>query len=111
MLGSVVGMVVGLACALLIVDDRAAVRVERALAACRGAAEQAELALRDPVGGPAASALPVVQVRLALSVVELREADDTAAGELWPAEIDPTELAAAEQRAYRLLHRLQGPRS
>ncbi|MEU7334828.1 FUSC family protein [Streptomyces sp. NPDC007074] len=109
-LGSVVGIVVGLGCALLIVDDRAAVRVERALAACRGAAEQAELALRDPAGGPAASALPVVQVRLALSVVELREADDTAAGELWPAEIDPTELAAAEQRAYLLLHRLQGPR-
>ncbi|MEU1498874.1 FUSC family protein [Streptomyces sp. NPDC005732] len=109
-LGSAVGIVVGLGCALLIVDDRAAVRVERALAACRGAAEQAELALRDPADGPAASALPVVQVRLALSVVELREADDTAAGELWPAEIDPTELAAAEQRAYLLLHRLQGPR-
>ncbi|MFD8418746.1 FUSC family protein [Streptomyces sp. NPDC059466] len=106
-LGSVVGIVVGLGCALLIVQDRAAVRVERALSACRGAAEQAELALSGPPG-PSGPALPVVQVSLALSVVELREADDTAAGELWPAEIDPTELAAAEQRAYLLLHRLHG---
>ncbi|MGW3636074.1 FUSC family protein, partial [Streptomyces sp. NPDC005122] len=105
-LGSAVGIAVGLGCALLIVHDRAAVRVERALAACEGAAEQAERTLSDPTG----PALPVVQVSLAMSVVELREADDTAAGELWPAEIDPTELAAAEQRAYLLLPRLQGLR-
>ncbi|MEU7517305.1 FUSC family protein, partial [Streptomyces sp. NPDC042898] len=51
-------------------------------------------------------AYPLVQTRLAAAVVELREADDAAAGELWPAEMDPTELAAAEQRAYRLLERL-----
>ncbi|WP_329294473.1 FUSC family protein [Streptomyces sp. NBC_01455] len=110
-LGSAVGIAVGLGCALLIVHDRAAVRVERALAACKGAAEQAEWALRDPLSEPNGQALPVVQVSLAMSVVELREADDTAAGELWPAEIDPTELAAAEQRAYLLLHRLHGLRS
>lgn len=104
-LGSMVGIAVGLGCALLIVHDRAAVRVERALTACQTAADQAEQALDDPFGPP----LPVAQVRLALSVVELREADDTAAGELWPAGIDPTELAAAEQRAYVLLHRLRRP--
>ncbi|WP_405827426.1 FUSC family protein [Streptomyces sp. NBC_01176] len=103
-LGSAVGIAVGLGCALLIVHDRAAVRVERALAACRKAAEQAERALSNPSG----PALSVVQVSLALSVVELHEADNTAAGELWPAEVDPTELAAAEQRAYLLLHRLHG---
>ncbi|MFV6029029.1 hypothetical protein [Streptomyces sp. NPDC056264] len=40
------------------------------------------------------------------ALVELREADDAAAGELWPAEIDPTELAAAEQRGYLLLEHL-----
>lgn len=101
-LGSVVGIAVGLGCALLIVHDRAAVRVERALASCKRAAEVAEDAL-SRASGPS---LPVVQVRLAVSVVELREADDTAAGELWPAGIDPTELAAAEQRAYALLYRL-----
>ncbi|QIY67018.1 FUSC family protein [Streptomyces sp. RPA4-2] len=110
-LGSAVGIAVGLGCALLIVHDRAAVRVERALAACKGAAERAERALSDPLSDLNGTALPVVQVSLAMSVVELREADDTAAGELWPAEIDPTELAAAEQRAYLLLHRLHGLRS
>lgn len=41
-----------------------------------------------------------VQVRLAEAVVELREADGAAAGELWPAGSDPAELAAAEQRGY-----------
>ncbi|WP_307623840.1 FUSC family protein [Streptomyces sp. V3I7] len=101
-LGSVWGIAVGLACALLVVHDHAAVRVERALAACTEASERAERALADPSEGP----LPVVQVRLAVTVVELREADDAAAGELWPAGIDPAALASAEQRAYLLLERL-----
>lgn len=109
-LGSVTGIGVGLLCALLIVHDRAAVRVERALAACRAATADAEGALAAPAG-PAGRAgappLPVVQVRLALAVVELREADDTAAGELWTAGIDPTELAAAERHAYAVLGRLR----
>ncbi|MGW0883896.1 FUSC family protein [Streptomyces sp. NPDC002671] len=101
-LGSVVGIVTGLLCALLVVHDRAAVRVDRALAACVAAADRAERAL-DPAAGPPPAR---VQVRLALAVVELRDADDAAAGELWPAGIDPAELAAAERRAYALLDRL-----
>ncbi|MER6981580.1 hypothetical protein ABT317_32575, partial [Streptomyces carpinensis] len=55
-----------------------------------------------PFGPP----LPAVPTRLALAVVELREADDAAAGELWSAGIDPAELATAEQRGYLLLERL-----
>ncbi|MFJ1788629.1 hypothetical protein ACIOML_30520 [Streptomyces anulatus] len=43
-------------------------------------------------------------------MVELRGADDAAAGELRPAEIDPTDLAAAERRAHVLLERLARPR-
>ncbi|MEU1226657.1 FUSC family protein [Streptomyces sp. NPDC005828] len=101
-LSSALGVVVGLGCALLVVHDRAAVRAERALAACAGASERAERALE--VG--AVASFPLVQARLAAAAVELREADDAAAGELWPAEIDPTELAAAERRAYLLLDRL-----
>ncbi|MFI7102483.1 FUSC family protein [Streptomyces sp. NPDC050161] len=101
-LGSVLGIAVGLVCALLVVHDRAALRVERALAACTDAAEQAERALTERCGPP----LPLVQVRLVVAVVELRDADDAAAGELWPAGIDPAELAGAEQRAYLLLERL-----
>ncbi|GAA5004904.1 FUSC family protein [Streptomyces siamensis] len=101
-LGSVVGIVVALLCALLVVHDRAAVRVERALEGCVEAADRAEHALAGRSGPPPA----FVQVRLAMAVVELREADDAAAGELWPAGIDPAELAATEQRAYSLLARL-----
>lgn len=105
-LGSVLGIAVGLVCALLVVHDQAAVRVERALAACTEAAGQAERSLTERTGPP----LAVVQVQLVLAVVELRDADDAAAGELWPAGIDPAELAATEQRAYLLLERLHRPR-
>ncbi|MGP3776037.1 FUSC family protein [Streptomyces sp. SDT5-1] len=101
-LGSVVGIVVALLCALVLIHGRAAERVQRALAACDAAAGLAERALAEP----GSAALPELRARLAEAVVELREADDAAAGELWPAELDPAELAAAEQRAHRLLRRL-----
>ncbi|MFE2347878.1 FUSC family protein [Kitasatospora cineracea] len=109
-LGSVLGIAVGLLCALLVVHDRAAVRVERALAACTAAAGRAERALAADRFGPApadgAGARPDVRTELAQAVVELREADDAAAGELWETGVDPAELAAAEERAYLLLGRL-----
>ncbi|WP_377272979.1 FUSC family protein [Peterkaempfera sp. SMS 1(5)a] len=101
-LSSILGIAAGLACALLVVHGQAAVRVERAFAACTAAAERAEHALADGAWLP----VPVVQVQLAVAVVELHEADDAAAGELWQAEIDPAVLAATEQRAYVLLDRL-----
>ncbi|WP_326607153.1 FUSC family protein [Streptomyces sp. NBC_01800] len=101
-LSSFLGIVIGLGCALLVVHDHAAVRAQRALAACREASERAEHTLDDRLE----RSFPIVQTHLAAAVVELREADDAAAGELWPAEIDPTEFAAAEQRAYLLLERL-----
>lgn len=69
------------------VHDHAAVRAERALAACTEASERAEQVLDDR----SEPSYPIVQTHLAAAVVELREADDAAAGELWPAEIDPTE--------------------
>ncbi|MEW2487045.1 FUSC family protein [Streptomyces sp. NPDC048411] len=100
-LSSLLGIAIALACALLVVHDHAAVRAERALAACTEASERAEKVLYDR----SEPSYPIVQTHLAAAVVELREADDAAAGELWPAEIDPTELAAAEQRAYLLLER------
>ncbi|WP_432105363.1 FUSC family protein [Streptomyces sp. bgisy091] len=102
-LASVLGIGVGLLCALLVVHDRAAVRVDRALAACTAAADRAERSLDGAVGRRPSP----VQVRLAEAAVELREADDAAAGELLPAGIDPSRLAAAEQRAYTLLGRLE----
>ncbi|MEU3714365.1 FUSC family protein [Streptomyces catenulae] len=100
-LASVLGIVVGLLCGLLVVHDRAVVRAERALTACAAATAQAERAL----DGGATAAFGDAQARLAVAVVELREADDAAAGEVWRAEIDPAELAAAEARAHLLLER------
>ncbi|MCX5230018.1 FUSC family protein [Streptomyces sp. NBC_00233] len=101
-LSSLLGVGVALVCALVVVHDRAAVRAQRALTACRVASDRAERALDERV----LESFPVAQGQLAAAVVELREADDAAAGELWPAEIDPTELAAAEHRGYLLLERL-----
>ncbi|MEU3608740.1 FUSC family protein [Streptomyces sp. NPDC035033] len=101
-LGSLLGIVIALGCALLVVHDRAAVRVDHALAACTKASDRAERALE----ARSEELYPLVQTRLAAAAVELREADDAAAGELWQAEIDPVEPAAAEHRAYLLLERL-----
>ncbi|MGQ4718851.1 FUSC family protein [Streptomyces anulatus] len=105
-LSSLLGVGIALVCALLVVHDRAAVRAQHALLACSAASARAERAL----GECWVASFPAVQTRLAAAVVELREADDAAAGELWPAEIDPTELAAAERRAHVLLERLARPR-
>lgn len=105
-LSSLLGVGIALVCALLVVHDRAAVRAQHALVACGAASARAERAL----GESSVASFPAVQTRLAAAVVELREADDAAAGELWPAEIDPTELAAAERRAHLLLERLARPR-
>ncbi|WP_370112021.1 FUSC family protein [Streptacidiphilus sp. MAP12-33] len=100
-LGSLLGIGVGLLCALLVARDRAAVRVERALLACRQACDRAERSLA--VGSVS---LQPAQVRLAAAVVELREADDAAAGELLQAGVDPAVLATEEQRGYVLLDRM-----
>ncbi|WP_239694460.1 FUSC family protein [Streptomyces sp. Cmuel-A718b] len=104
-LSSLLGVGIALVCALSVVHDRAAVRARRALAACRAASARAERALAEG----SVSGFPAAQEQLAAAVVELRAADDAAAGELWPAEIDPTELAAAERRAYLLLERFARP--
>ncbi|MGV9621978.1 FUSC family protein [Streptomyces tendae] len=101
LLGSLLGIAVGLLCATVVVHDHAALRTERALAACRRSAERAESALKGTSNPPL-----TVQAQLAAAVVELREADDAAAGELWPAGLDPAEVAAAEESAYVLLERL-----
>ena len=98
--GSLLGVLLALLCALAVVHDRAAVRARRALAACVLASAQAREAL---AAGRAGAAPEVLQAGLAAAVVELREAEDAAAGELRPAGTDPADLARAERRAYRLL--------
>ncbi|MFJ9202728.1 hypothetical protein [Streptomyces flaveolus] len=92
-------------CALLVVHDCAAVRVECAPAGCEQDADRAERVLRNLAGPPPAH----IPVAPAPAVVELREADDAASGEQRPAGIDPALLATTEQRACRLLARLHRP--
>ncbi|WP_167828655.1 hypothetical protein [Streptomyces sp. MZ04] len=100
-LGSVLGIAVGFVCALLVVHDHAAVRVKRALAACTEAAERAEQALAGRFG----PAFPVVQVRLVVAVVELRDADDAAAGELWPVGMTPSGACVELRKTIRTRRR------
>ncbi|MYS18001.1 FUSC family protein, partial [Streptomyces sp. SID4982] len=100
-IGSVIGISVGLICALLLVHGRAAVRMREALHLCTVVSDQAEHALHST-----ASRRRVAQVQLAASAVELYEAKEAASGELKPTGVDPAAIAAAEHRAYDLLGRL-----
>ncbi|WP_405550799.1 FUSC family protein [Streptomyces sp. NBC_01171] len=100
-IGSGIGISVGLVCALLLVHGRAAVRMREALHLCTVVSDQAEHALRSTAGRRR-----VAQVQLAASAVELYEAKEAASGELRPTGVDPAAIAAAEHRAYDLLGRL-----
>ncbi|MFJ6841243.1 FUSC family protein [Streptomyces griseoluteus] len=100
-IGSGIGISVGLVCALLLVHGRAAVRMREALHLCTVVSDQAEHALHST-----AARRRVAQVQLAASTVELYEAKEAASGELRPTGVDPAAVAAAEHRAYDLLGRL-----
>ncbi|MFB7778532.1 FUSC family protein [Streptomyces bauhiniae] len=99
-IGSGIGISVGLVCALLLVHGRAAVRMREALHLCTVVSDQAEHALHST-----AARRRVAQVQLAASAVELYEAKEAASGELRPTGVDPAAVAA-EHRAYDLLGRL-----
>ncbi|MFJ4031149.1 FUSC family protein [Streptomyces griseoluteus] len=100
-IGSGIGISVGLVCALLLVHGRSAVRMREALHLCAVVSGQAEQALHST-----AARRRVAQVQLAASAVELYEAKEAASGELRPSGVDPVAVAAAEHRAYDLLGRL-----
>ncbi|NEB91312.1 FUSC family protein, partial [Streptomyces bauhiniae] len=100
-IGSGIGISVGLVCALLLVHGRAAVRMREALHLCTVVSDQAEHALHSTAGRRR-----VAQVQLAASAVELYEAKEAASGELRPTGVDPAAVAVAEHRAYDLLGRL-----
>ncbi|MGV9342475.1 FUSC family protein [Streptomyces sp. NPDC003688] len=100
-IGSVIGISVGLVCALLLVHGRAAERLRDALAASVYAADRAQRALS---GSPGQRRF--AQVQLAAASVELYEAKEAARGELRPSRVDPAAITAAQQRAYDLLGRL-----
>lgn len=100
-LDTVIGAGVGILAAMLVTNRRAAGRLEKALAATDRARAHAVHALAAPQPTPAA--LDAARRRLTGSLVELREADDTAAGEWWQRALPQEQVLAAEQAGHRTL--------
>lgn len=100
-LDTVIGAAVGLLAAMLVTNRRASGRLEKALAATDRARAHAVHALAAPQPTPAA--LDAARRRLTGSLVELREADDTAAGEWWQRALPQEQVLAAEQAGHRTL--------
>ncbi|THA67111.1 FUSC family protein [Streptomyces sp. A0958] len=100
-LDTVIGAAVGFLAAVLVTNRRATGRVERALAAAEQARAHAVRTLAAPETVPAA--LDAARRRLTGSLVELREADDTAAGEWWQRALPQEAVLAAEQAGHRTL--------
>ncbi|MFJ7624952.1 FUSC family protein [Streptomyces sp. NPDC097595] len=100
-LDTVIGAGVGFLAAVLVTNRRATGRVERALADAERARAHAVQALAAPE--PAPAALDAARRRLTGTLVELREADDTAAGEWWQPGLPREAVLAAEQAGHRTL--------
>ncbi|MFG2568260.1 FUSC family protein [Streptomyces sp. NPDC048567] len=100
-LDTVIGAGVGFLAAVLVTNRRATGRVERALADAERARAHAVRTLAAPE--PAPAALDAARRRLTGSLVELREADDTAAGEWWQPALAREAVLAAEQSGHRTL--------
>jgi len=93
--GVALGIVVGLAAALVVVHPRAAASLRHALERCRAATSWAE----GDTGRTSAAA----GEELLDALLELRTADETARGETWRSGVPSAEVAAAEHRARRAL--------
>ncbi|MFG2560369.1 FUSC family protein [Streptomyces sp. NPDC048496] len=100
-LDTVIGAAVGLLAAMAVTNRRAAGRLERALAATDRARAHAARTLAAPA--PAPAALDAARRALTGSLVELREAGDTAAGEWWQRALPEERVLAAEQAGHRTL--------
>lgn len=100
-LDTVIGAAVGILVAVLVTNRRAAGRVEQALAASEQARAHAVHTLAAPA--PAPATLDAARRRLTGTLVELREADDAAAGEWWQRALPREAVLAAEQAGHRTL--------
>ncbi|MEU0834786.1 FUSC family protein [Streptomyces sp. NPDC005969] len=100
-LDTVIGAAVGLLAAMAVTNRRAAGRLEQALAATDRARAHAARTLAAPA--PAPAALDAARRALTGSLVELREAGDTAAGEWWQRALPEERVLAAEQAGHRTL--------
>nr|WTB35355.1 FUSC family protein [Streptomyces sp. NBC_00830] len=100
-LDTVIGAAVGMLAAMAVTNRRATGRLERALAATDRARAHAVQTIAAPA--PAPAALDAARRRLTGSLVELREAGDTAAGEWWQRALPEQHILAAEQAGHRTL--------
>lgn len=100
-LDTVLGAATGFLVATLVTNRRAAGRVEQALDATDRARAAAERTVADPAAAP--TERDRARRRLTASLVELREAGDTAAGEWWQRALPEQRLLAAERAGHRTL--------
>jgi uncharacterized membrane protein YccC len=100
-LDTVIGAAVGILAAMAVTNRRATGRLERALAATDRARAHAVHVIAAPA--PAPAALDAARRGLTGSLVELREAGDTAAGEWWQRALPEEHILAAEQAGHRTL--------
>jgi hypothetical protein len=98
---TLVGALLGIVAAVIVTNRRAADHIELALEATDRAREAAERTLGAP--RPEPGALEAARRRLAAALVELRAADDTAAGEWWQRALPEERVVAAEQAGHRTL--------
>ncbi|MGW7589930.1 FUSC family protein [Streptomyces rubiginosohelvolus] len=100
-LDTVLGAATGFLAAALVTNRRATGRVEQALDATDRARAAAERTVADPAAAPAER--DRTRRALTASLVELREAGDTAAGEWWQRALPEQRLLAAERAGHRTL--------
>ncbi|MFF2860544.1 FUSC family protein [Streptomyces rubiginosohelvolus] len=100
-LDTVLGAATGFLAATLVTNRRAAGRVEQALDATDRARAAVERTVADPAAAP--TERDRARRRLTASLVELREAGDTAAGEWWQRALPEQRLLAAEAAGHRTL--------
>ncbi|MFB6697744.1 FUSC family protein [Streptomyces rubiginosohelvolus] len=100
-LDTVLGAATGFLAAALVTNRRATGRVEQALDATDRARAAAERTVADPAAAP--TERDRTRRALAASLVELREAGDTAAGEWWQRALPEQRLLAAERAGHRTL--------
>ncbi|MGW6144366.1 FUSC family protein [Streptomyces sp. NPDC055144] len=98
---TLVGALLGIVAAVIVTNRRAADHMELALEATDRAREAAERTLAAP--RPEPGDLETTRRRLATALVELRAADDTAAGEWWQRALPEERVVAAEQAGHRTL--------
>ncbi|MEU4998572.1 FUSC family protein [Streptomyces sp. NPDC021622] len=98
---TLVGALLGIVAAILVTNRRAADHIELAIDATDRARAHAERTLAAP--SPTPGALRQDRRRLTAALVELRTADDAAAGEWWQRALPQQRVLVAEQAGHRTL--------